>query len=311
MLVSNASSSRFPKADKSFMCKPALSSPSDHLLDRSRLLRCWMVGMGTALTIVLCSTIAFAAALQLNLVSPSIVEQRLQAGTISASQRQETIQKLFAAVGCSTEQQEVSKKQANVICTLPGETNDTILVGGHFDFAEHGQGIVDDWSGTALLPSLYQTLKDERRHYTFRFIAFAAEEKGLIGSTHYVKAASPEELGSIRAFVNLECLGLTPPKVWVHRSTPLLVHQLLAVANATKTPLQGVDVDKVGDDDTHPFASRKVPVISIHSLTQDTLNVLHSNRDTVEAVHQHDYYDAYKLVAFYLAYLDKSLDGTK
>lgn len=266
-----------------------------------------MVGIGAALIAVLCSTAALASALQLNLVSPSAVEQRLQAGAVSASQRQETIQKLFTAVGCSTDQQAINKKQANIICTLPGEMSDMILVGGHFDFAEHGQGIVDDWSGTALLPSLYQTLKDERRHHTFRFIAFAAEEKGLIGSTHYVKAASPEELGSIKAFINLECLGLTPPKVWAHRSTPLLTRQLLAVANATRIPLQGVDVDKVGDDDTHPFASRKVPVISIHSLTQETLNILHSNRDTVEAVHQRDYYDAYKLVAFYLAYLDGSL----
>ena len=118
--------------------------------------------------------------------------------------------------------------------------------------------------------------------------------------------------------MNLLCVSpacphcvITKPKVWVHRSTPLLVQQLLAVANATKIPLQGVDVDQIGDDDTHPFASRKVPVISIHSLTQNTLHILHSIRDTGEAVHKHDYYDAYKLVAFYLAYLDQSLESTK
>lgn len=96
----------------------------------------------------------------------------------------------------------------------------------------------------------------------------------------------------------------------MHRSTPLLTRYLLKVANATKIPLQGVDVDQVGDDDMHPFASRKVPVISIHSLTQETFGILHSDRDTVKAVQPQNYYDAYKLVAFYLAYLDRQLDRT-
>ncbi len=295
------------EADLFLMSKPVLISRHEHRLFHSRLLRCLLAYAGAALIVILCSGSISAATLQLNLVSPDVVEQRLQAGAVSASKRQETIQKLFAAVGCSPEEQTIRKKQANVICTLPGETNDTIIVGGHFDFAERGQGIVDDWSGTALLPSLYQALKNKRRHFTIRFVAFAAEEKGLVGSTYYVKAANPEQLGSIKAFINLECLGLTPPKVWVHRSTPLLVHQLLAVANATKTPLQGVDVDRIGDDDTHPFAAHKVPVVSIHSLTQETLGVLHSNRDTLDAVQRQNYYDAYKLVAFYVAYLDQSL----
>lgn len=121
--------------------------------------------------------------------------------------------KLFAGVGCQTEEQSIHQKHGNVICTLPGETSSTILVGGHFDFAEHGQGIVDDWSGTSLLPSLYQTLKDEWHHHTFRFVAFEAEEKGLVGSTKYVKFVNSEELEKMKAFINLECLGLTPPKV--------------------------------------------------------------------------------------------------
>lgn len=292
------------------MSKPVPTSAYEHWVFRPLLHRRLAVFAGVALFAALCSASAVAAALQLNLVPPDIVQQRLQAGTVSASQRQEAIQKLFAAVGCSPEEQPISKKEVNVVCTLPGETNDTIIAGGHFDFAERGQGIVDDWSGTALLPSLYQTLKEQRHHYTFRFIAFASEEKGLIGSKHYVKATSPEELAKIKAFINLECLGLTPPKVWVHRSTPLLVRQLLAVANATKIPLQGVDVDKIGDDDTHPFAAQKVPVVSIHSVTQETLSILHSNRDVLDAVQKQNYYDAYKLTAFYLAYLDQSLGST-
>ena len=62
----------------------------------------------------------------------------------------------------------------------------------------------------------------------------------------------------------------------------------------------------MGDDDTHPFFSAQIPVISIHSLTQDTIRILHSERDRVDAIHFDDYYTSYKLAAYYLAYLDST-----
>ena len=69
-----------------------------------------------------------------------------------------------------------------------------------------------------------------------------------------------------------------------------------------------MDVDQVGDDDTHPFFSKHIPVISIHSITQETLPILHSNRDRVDAINLDDYYQTYKLAAYYLAYLDVKLE---
>jgi Zn-dependent M28 family amino/carboxypeptidase len=190
---------------------------------------------------------------------------------------------------------------------LPGETAATIVVGAHFDFIEAGKGIVDDWSGASLLPSLFQTLKAEHRKHTYEFVAFTGEETGLVGSARFVKELSTDEKARLRAFVNLECLGLTPAKVWVHRSTPTLVSLLADVASALKIPLQGINVDRVGDDDTHPFSDKKIPVISIHSVTQEAFAILHSGRDNVDAIHPNDYYDAYRLVAFYLTYLDAKL----
>ena len=63
-------------------------------------------------------------------------------------------------------------------------------------------------------------------------------------------------------------------------------------------------MERVGDDDTHPFFAAHVPVISIHSITQNTLRILHSVDDRVKAIHLNNHYDAYRLVACYLAYLD-------
>jgi Zn-dependent M28 family amino/carboxypeptidase len=249
----------------------------------------------------------FAEKLEVDLVVEALVKSRLESGTVGPRQRQAAIRDLFNDVGCSVEEQRIDKNSGNVICTLPGKTSSTIVVGGHFDFAERGQGVVDDWSGTSLLPSLYHALKSRPREHTYIFVAFAGEERGLVGSSRYVKSLTAEQKVLIQAFVNLECLGMTPVKVWTNRSTPALVARLNEIARAIEITVQGVNVDQVGDDDTHPFLSAHIPVISIHSVTQETLRILHSERDRVDAIHFDDYYRAYKLTAFYLAYLDVKL----
>ncbi|HTZ96186.1 MAG TPA: hypothetical protein VMB18_07305 [Terriglobales bacterium] len=52
---------------------------------------------------------------------------------------------------------------------------------------------------------------------------------------------------------------------------------------------------------------REVPIVAIHSLTQDTMRVLHSRRDNYSAVHFDDYYNSYRLISAYLAFLDEGL----
>jgi putative aminopeptidase FrvX len=258
----------------------------------------------TAVAAALLAAACSAARVEVDLAIESSIESRLKSGAVKPKERQATIQGLFAEVGCSVEVQRVDRHAGNVICTLPGQTSATIVVGGHFDFIDRGKGIVDDWSGTSLLPSLYQALKGRPHQHTYVFVAFAAEETGLFGSSRYVKTLTEEQKANIRAVVNLECLGLGPPEVWTHRAAPALVTYLNAIANAIGMTVQGVDVDKVGDDDTHPFLSAHIPVITIHFITQDTLRILHSERDRMEAIHFDDYYATYKLVSYYLAYLD-------
>lgn len=171
---------------------------------------------GVALAICFACFPCSAAELKLTLVEPNVITQRLEAGQVRQRERQAAITGLFKDVGCEAKLQQVDASSSNVICELPGETQAAIIVGGHIDFIEKGKGIVDDWSGASLLPSLYQALVSERRKHTFRFVGFTEEERGLIGSSHFVKALTSDEKAEIKAFINLECLGLTPPKVWVH-----------------------------------------------------------------------------------------------
>jgi peptidase M28-like protein len=289
--------------------------------------RCSRVALNLAIRVLAAFAVAaspgFAQTIHVDLVAKDVLEARLKDGLVSQGQRQGVIRGLFAEAGCAAEDQPVSKKFGNVICTLPGATDGIILVSGHSDFVEAGTGIVDDWTGTALLPSLYQsmiskaagddtagsdrTLGDKARRHTFQFIAFAEEERGLVGSSYFVKHLSKEQRQKIRAVVNLECLGLTPPKVWSSRANKTLLNGLAGIAKSSQIELRGANVDRVGDDDTRPFLTCGIPVITIHSVTTETFGILHSSGDTFKVVNMTYYDDAYRLVALYLAFLDRTL----
>jgi hypothetical protein len=122
-----------------------------------------------------------------------------------------------------------------------------------------------------------------------------------------VKQLAPEEKSSIRAMVNVDSLGLSDTKVWVSRADKALVTAAAGVANSLNLPLAPVNVDKVGDSDSRPFVDTKIPSIDFHSVTQITLPILHSSRDTISAIRLPEYENSYALLIAYLAYLDATL----
>jgi len=260
-----------------------------------------------ALTLVL-PWAGLAQNITVTLADKPVLKARLESGVVKARDRDQVEQSLFSGVGCAIDRQQVTHNSANLICTLPGESASAIIVGGHLDFAHEGQGIVDDWSGVSLLPSLYQTLKKEPRKHTYIFVAFEAEETGLEGSGQYVRKMTKENKASTRAFVNLECLGMGPTVVWQSRAARTLLDRLYEVAGSLGTTMNGVNVDQFGDDDSHPFLSAHIPVVTLHSLTPENLKVIHSRRDNLGAIDMDQYYASYKLIAMYLAYLDQKTE---
>jgi hypothetical protein len=238
----------------------------------------------------------------------SIVESRLQQYAGMDSKRAETMKGIFEEAGCQNpnlEEQPVPKTDApNVICTLPGAGEEVIIVGAHFDYVTEGQGVVDNWSGASLLPSLFQSLNSIPRKHTYIFIGFTNEEEGMIGSSYYAKGLSEVQVSRIQAMINLDTLGLGPTEIWAHDSDPKLVKNITSLAAAMKLPVHNMDVDQFGDSDNRSFKLRHVPVLTLHSVTLENLNILHSSQDNLNAIKLDDYYDSYRLIAGYLAYLD-------
>jgi len=226
------------------------------------------------------------------------------------------MKQLFAESGCSgekfTEQAVPHLKEPNLVCVLPGTGDASILVGAHFDSVDAGEGVVDNWSGAALLlPSLFETLSRRPHRHTYVFIAFSGEEKGLVGSEYYAKKLTKEEKLRIHAMINMDTLGLTPTKIWVNHSDEELVRVATVVANALHAPLAGVNVEQVGSTDSESFLSRRIPSIAFHSITQETWPILHSPRDKFTSISMDDYYETYRLITGYLSYLDDYLSRPK
>ncbi len=248
-------------------------------------------------------------------VKRELVVARLEKYSGDNERREATLKQMFVESGCEgknlTEQAVKESKVPNVVCILPGGSGKVIIVGAHFDKVPEGDGVVDNWSGASLLPSLFQSLKDEPHNHTFVFIGFTDEEKGLLGSSFYARHMSKEEVAATDAMVNMDTLGLAPTEVWTSHSDERLVQALVSIARELNMTVSGVNVEKVGSTDSVRFSDRRIPSITIHSLTQETWNqhILHSAKDRLSALNLAAYYQTYQLVAAYLVFLDHIADA--
>jgi putative aminopeptidase FrvX len=281
-------------------------------------LRCWHVAGFLAAAIFIAigliphRTRAQGTSVQFNLLQPDLIEERLRRYTPENVSRESNLKALFQEAGCAgdrlVEQQIKREKAPNVICTLPGKSDSVILVGAHFDHVRVGDGVVDNWSGAGLLPSLFESLNGIPRKHTIVFVGFTAEEEGLVGSTFYANQLSTQQIANIRVMVNMDSLGLGPTRLWLSHSDKEFATKLNAVATAMKLPFGVVDADRVGDEDSTPFKKHHIPTVMLHSITQETLSVIHTEKDNLSAIRADDYYDSYHLITEYLAYLDAQLE---
>jgi Peptidase family M28 len=279
---------------------------------RARFDRRFSQGLGAAIILVGCVVGAPSQQIRFRLADRSVIEAHLKSFSTKNSEREALIRKWFSESGCKdsnlSEQPLKRKLPPNVICILPGETEEVIVVGAHTDHVDDfGAGVVDNWTGASLLPSLLYSLSEQPRRHTFIFVGFTAEEKGLVGSAYYADHLTPEQRTRIEAMVNMDSLGLGPTEVWATHADKTLLDALASVAAASKLPVSAMNVDNLGTADSESFARYHIPRITLHSVTPETWPVLHSPRDQLNAIKMSDYYDSYRLIAQYLAYLDDVL----
>jgi hypothetical protein len=251
-------------------------------------------------------------ALDFTTLPQSKVQARLEHFSTKDPEREEILRGYFADAGCPasslTEQKVNHAKLPNLICVFPGSTESEIIVGAHFDHASEGSGVVDNWSGAAMLPSLLESLASSPRKHKFVFIGFSGEESGLTGSDYYAKKMSDEEVRETRIMVNIDCIGLGPISVWLTHSDKHFADMFYGMSKIVNFPLRVMNADLIADEDGSSFRKRNVPVLMLHSVDSDSIFILHSPDDKLSAIRMADYYKSYQLIAAYLAYLDSTLN---
>lgn len=101
-----------------------------------------------------------------------------------------------------------------VVATLPGVTDRTVLLGGHIDSlnlsvdAKTGRaaGANDDASGVALGLEVCRQMAKQKWNQTMKFVAFSGEEQGLYGSRALAERATAEGW-KLEAVLNSDTVG--------------------------------------------------------------------------------------------------------
>lgn len=171
----------------------------------------------------------------------------------------------------------------NVLALLPGDgplAEETIVVGAHYDHLGMGDygsldrrpgllhpGADDNASGVAAIIEIARQLaaRPNRLPRSVLFIAFSAEELGLLGSKHYV-AHPVVPLEKTVAMINFDMVGrlrnnrLTIFGVGTSEHWPRLLDKI-AIEELDVTRLPG----GAGSSDQLPFYLQKIPALHVYT----------------------------------------------
>ena len=153
---------------------------------------------------------------------------------------------------------------SNLVATLPGRSDPEriVIVSAHYDsFSDRAEtlapGADDNASGVAAVIETARLLVAQEFDFTVRFIAFGAEERGLLGSQRYAQAA--RRTGEqIVAVVNLDMLAYADRRpedldIVASATSGWLAARLAAAATATASLPTATQVRATFGSDCSPF----------------------------------------------------------
>ena len=189
----------------------------------------------------------------------------------------------------------------NLLALWPGSDprlrEEVVLLGAHYDHVGYGNrmnsrgpigavhnGADDNASGTAALLELIDAFRTlaapPKRSVMFAF--WDAEEKGLLGSSHWVRSPTVP-LDRVKFAFNVDMVGrLRGEKLEVIGSrTAAGFRQSISRLNQAENLLLDFNWELKANSDHHPFFARGIPVIMFHTGLHDDY---HRPSDDVEGI---------------------------
>ncbi|MDI6705191.1 MAG: M20/M25/M40 family metallo-hydrolase [Bacillota bacterium] len=196
----------------------------------------------------------------------------------------------------------------NVIATKladrgKGRNTQTIVLGAHYDSVDT-PGANDNASGTATIMEVARLMADKKLAYDVKFIAFGAEETGLVGSEEYVLELEENgEIEDIVAMINLDMVGVGDTLVFymAYEETPTWLQEQF-IASAQILGLQ-YDTDYSDRSDHANFEWFGIPTTFL-SYRPDPY--YHTDEDSIDKIQEEDMYNTGTLVASVLYQIAKT-----
>lgn len=161
----------------------------------------------------------------------------------------------------------------NIIVTLRGRSDDTIMMGAHYDRVAAGSGAVDNAAGCAALIELLRAFKAAPlTRSTLRAVFFDLEEKQLAGSRAYF-ATLGEHLPTNA--VNLDVFGYGSV-VFAAASTPdgAMVRALLAAGESDGLPVRMAPVTAYPPSDHRSMIAAGVDTLGLALLDPEEIDLV-------------------------------------
>lgn len=175
-------------------------------------------------------------------------------------------------------QEEVKRTSRNVEARIQGtdRADEILTLTAHYDSVPEGPGAYDNMAGAAIIMEVCRYLKEHQPRRTVEFVWFGAEEKGLLGSRHYVKLHQ-QELNQHRFNMNVDLAGqLVGGNVIGVTADPSVCAMLTYLARETGIGM--TTKNQIWGSDSNTFAWKGIPAMT---LNRDGFG-MHTHYDTVE-----------------------------
>ena len=199
---------------------------------------------------------------------------------INAHDATELVRNNAEVIHIELEQTDGEATSHDVLAVIEGSENsdESIVLTGHFDSLPVGPGAWDNATGSAALMGLYHYFLKNQPKRTLRFVWCGSEEQGLLGSKAYI--AQHEELveKNIKFCFNFDMCGtvLGPNNIMITGGKELEDFVELFCREHAYSANHRVGVHS---SDSAPFADRGIPGIGLSRGT--TTAEIHTSRDTV------------------------------
>jgi carboxypeptidase Q len=220
---------------------------------------------------------------------PGIALSTNDANRLSAALKQRNVS-VFINTDCHSNGQQAAP---NVIAEIKGSEfpNEIILIGGHLDSWDVGQGAHDDGAGCVQAMEVLQIF--DRIGYkpkrTIRCVLFSNEENGLAGGKTYAKISNEKKETHIAALES-DSGGFTPRGFGFEADTSVFKKYYKHVSQWS--PLlesYGLQFEMGGGGaDISPLKSQKGLLIGLRPDSQRYFDFHHTAKDTIDAVNQRE-----------------------